>query len=76
VETSELPDAKCLRFVTFPPVGGEDLPDPEATEGVVRTLELPDELDLDTVETINIDQSQGAVILSSTEGKIYFLFYT
>jgi hypothetical protein len=73
--TSESPVEKCLRFVTFPSVG-EDPPDQEAMEGVVRTLELPEELDLDTVETINIDQSQGVVILSSTEGKIFFLFYT
>jgi len=72
----ELSEAKCLKFVTFPPMG-EDVPvDEGMTEGVVRTLDLPDELDLDNVETINIDQSQGAVILSSLEGKIFFLFYT
>jgi hypothetical protein len=87
-------DAKCLRFVTFPPIGEDDSgagtggggavgadgdgggQEGTMMEGVVRTLEVPDELDLDTVETINIDQSQGAVILSSSEGKIYFLFYT
>lgn len=45
------------------------------TEGVVRTLEVPDELDLGNVETINIDQSQGAVILSDREGKIFILCY-
>ncbi|KAF5355159.1 hypothetical protein D9756_005595 [Leucocoprinus leucothites] len=45
------------------------------TEGVVRTLEVPEELDLGTVETINIDQSQGAVILSDREGKIFILCY-
>ncbi|KXN86023.1 hypothetical protein AN958_10580 [Leucoagaricus sp. SymC.cos] len=45
------------------------------TEGVVRTLEVPDELDLGMVETINIDQSQGAVILSDREGKIFILCY-
>ena len=44
-------------------------------EGTVRTLEIPDELDLDTVETINIDQSQGAVIISVKEGKIFILCY-
>lgn len=76
--TSELSEAKCLRFVTFPPMGmGMDVPvDEGMTEGVVRTLELPDDLDLNYIETINIDQSQGAVILSSQEGKIFFLFYT
>ncbi|THH27335.1 hypothetical protein EUX98_g6855 [Antrodiella citrinella] len=44
-------------------------------EGVVRTLEIPTELNLDSVETINIDQSQGAVILSVKEGKIFILCY-
>ncbi|TFK63662.1 hypothetical protein BDN72DRAFT_847371 [Pluteus cervinus] len=44
-------------------------------EGKVRTLDIPEELDLDTVETINIDQSQGAVILSTREGKIFILCY-
>lgn len=69
-------EEKCLRFVTFPPMGSVADIDGELTEGVVRTLEVPDEVDLETIETINIDQSQGAIILSSTEGKIYFLFYT
>ena len=69
-------EEKCLRFVTFPPMGAVAGVGAELTEGVVRTLEVPDEVDLETIETINIDQSQGAVILSSTEGKIYFLFYT
>ena len=69
-------EEKCLRFVTFPPMGAVAGVDRGLTEGVVRTLEVPDEVDLETIETINIDQSQGAVILSSTEGKIYFLFYT
>lgn len=73
---SERLDGKCLRFVTFPPVGEENPADQEPTQGVVRTLEVPEELDLDTVETINIDQSQGAVILSNMEGKIFFLFYS
>jgi hypothetical protein len=44
-------------------------------EAVVRTLEIPEELDLDVVETINIDQSQGAVILSVKDGKIFILRY-
>ena len=44
-------------------------------EGDVRTLEIPSELDLGTVETINIDQSQGAVILSDKEGRIFILCY-
>ncbi|EGO26312.1 hypothetical protein SERLADRAFT_463222 [Serpula lacrymans var. lacrymans S7.9] len=51
--------------------GGQD----SASTGVVRTLDIPDELDLDSVETINIDQSQGAVILSVREGKIFILMY-
>ena len=40
-------------------------------EGAVRTLAIPEELDLHEVETINIDQSQGAVILSVRQGKIF-----
>ena len=44
-------------------------------EGDVRTLEIPSELDLGTVETINIDQSQGAVILSEKGGRIFILCY-
>lgn len=71
---------KCLRFVTFPPVF--TAVDRKREKGrvwreqaVVRTLEIPEELDLDGVETINIDQSQGAVILSVKEGKIFILRY-
>ncbi|KAG0708562.1 hypothetical protein DFH29DRAFT_794930 [Suillus ampliporus] len=63
---------KCLRFVTFPPVYGRR---GRTEEAVVRTLEIPEELDLDVVETINIDQSQGAVILSVKDGKIFILRY-
>ncbi|KAG2738016.1 hypothetical protein P692DRAFT_20956942 [Suillus brevipes Sb2] len=63
---------KCLRFVTFPPVHGRRA---RTEEAVVRTLEIPEELDLDVVETINIDQSQGAVILSVRDGKIFILRY-
>ncbi|KAF5374676.1 hypothetical protein D9615_008984 [Tricholomella constricta] len=75
------PDAKWLRFVTFPPFGedlekvGEGGAAWSQSGGVVRTLDIPDELDLDTVETINIDQSQGAVILSVKDGKIFILCY-
>ena len=78
------PDAKWLRFVTFPPYPGNSdgsgsgegsATTREWRGGEVRTLDIPDELDLDTVETINIDQSQGAVILSVTEGRIFILCY-
>ncbi|KAJ3502784.1 hypothetical protein NMY22_g18470 [Coprinellus aureogranulatus] len=80
-------DAKRLRFVTFPPfkdeaefvameeAGTKYVPRPGDLEGKVRTLEVPEELDLGMVETINIDQSQGAVILSDREGKIWILCY-
>ncbi|KAG6856069.1 hypothetical protein H0H87_007725 [Tephrocybe sp. NHM501043] len=74
-------DAKWLRFVTFPPFNEElgkvyDEARPWAkTGGVVRTLDTPPELDLDLVETINIDQSQGAVILSTRDGLIFILCY-
>ncbi|KAI0669427.1 hypothetical protein C8Q78DRAFT_1039921 [Trametes maxima] len=75
-------EEKRLRFVTFPPVnrdrdgmayGGISAAD--SLEGTVHTLEVPDELDLDTVETINIDQSQGAIIISVRDGKIFILCY-
>ncbi|TFK45159.1 hypothetical protein BDQ12DRAFT_674232 [Crucibulum laeve] len=76
-------DPKWLRFVTFPSFSDDEAEDgsggpalrPGSLEGHVRTLEVPDELDLGTVETINIDQSQGAVILSDREGKIFILCY-
>ena len=80
-------DPKRLRFVSFPPVAGErdGLYDAEGSrwekqaerdvDGIVRTLEIPEDLDLDCVETINIDQSQGAVIISVREGKIFILCY-
>ncbi|KAL4068797.1 hypothetical protein V8B97DRAFT_816833 [Scleroderma yunnanense] len=70
---------KCLRFVTFPPVyTAYDKAVKQSKmreEAVVRTLDIPQELDLDGVETINIDQSQGAVILSVKEGNIFILRY-
>ena len=50
-------------------------PSAGALEGVVRTLEVPEELCLDAVETINIDQSQGAIIISVRDGKIFILCY-
>jgi len=80
-------DEKRLRFVSFPPLEMErdglfdadgDRWDHESTrdvEGVVRTLQIPEELNLDTVETINIDQSQGAVIISVKDGRIFILCY-
>lgn len=81
---------KCLRFVTFPPfndelayVEGEETSKADVTRAAaarqahaeVRTLETPPELDLGKVETINIDQSQGAVILSDSLGRIFILCY-
>ncbi|KAF9476856.1 hypothetical protein BDN70DRAFT_907453 [Pholiota conissans] len=73
-------DPKCLRFVTFPPFSEEygvdiDRRGSVAKEAEVRTLETPPELDLGTVETINIDQSQGAIILSDKIGRIFILCY-
>ena len=46
-----------------------------AVEGAMRTLDIPEELDLGGVETINIGQSQGAVVLSVKEGKIFIHCY-
>jgi hypothetical protein len=80
---------KRLRFVSFPGVrlegeghavrsgiGGGGGPDGAfEMEGAARTLVIPKELDLHDVETINIDQSQGAVILSVRQGKIFILCY-
>jgi hypothetical protein len=80
---------KRLRFVSFPGVclegdghavrsGIGSRGGPNGTfemEGAVRTLAIPEELDLHEVETINIDQSQGAVILSVRQGKIFILCY-
>ncbi|KAM6502739.1 hypothetical protein JOM56_002716 [Amanita muscaria] len=71
-------DPKSLRFVTFPPYHASlssVCTSEVKMEGEVRILKTPDELDLDSVETINIDQSQGAVILSVREGKIFILCY-
>ncbi|THH20500.1 hypothetical protein EW146_g876 [Bondarzewia mesenterica] len=80
-----LPSEKRLRFVSFPSVrleeGGEVIHldnfegQPWPMEGEVRTLEIPEDLNLETVETVNIDQSQGAVILSVKEEKIFILCY-
>jgi len=76
-----MPEPKCLKFVTFPSMtddgtAGSDLSKNWASAtDAIKTLDVPDELNLDAIETINIDQSQGAVILSSTDGKIFFLFF-
>jgi hypothetical protein len=82
----EAEPAMRLRFVTFPPFNEDYETELESTvgsnrngaysyEGDVQTLEIPSELDLDTVETINIDQSQGAIILSDKGGRIFILCY-
>ncbi|KAF4621185.1 hypothetical protein D9613_001134 [Agrocybe pediades] len=72
-------DAKRLRFVTFPPFSEEYGVELDrcagGSMGEVHTLETPAELDLGAVETINIDQSQGAVILSDKMGRIFILCY-
>ena len=80
--------AKKLRFVSFPPVvmdeDGVTKPKKgeegtfgleDETEGRVKTLPIPDELDIDKVETINLDQSQGAILLSVEGGKVFILCY-
>lgn len=81
---------KWLRFVTFPPFDPEGIVlDKPSTRGnrmglggsKIHKLEIPPELDLDAVETVNLDQSQGAVILSvkahgeSQGGRIFVLCY-
>lgn len=73
-----------LRFVSFPPVTYDNRPDgketylekkSKETEGEVRTLEIPEELDINQAETINIDQSHGAIIISTKDGKVFILCY-
>lgn len=72
-----------LRFVSFPPVMYEDCPETETflarkskeTEGEVRTLQIPEDLDINQAETINIDQSHGAIIISTKDGKVFILCY-
>ena len=85
----EVEPPKRLRFVTFPPFSEDYEGELEGTllgftrngggyssyEGDVRTLEIPSELNLGTVETINIDQSQGTIILSDKGGRIFILCY-
>jgi hypothetical protein len=77
--------SKRIRFVSFPPIAvgddgvEEDIPGPHSKErpvtGAVHTLETPEGLDLDSVETINVDQSQGAVLLSVSTGKVWVLYF-
>lgn len=70
-----LQEGKSLRFVTFPSVDADPWEDNGGMAKFVSTLKIPDELDLGLAETINIDQSQGAVIISVKEGKVFILFY-
>jgi hypothetical protein len=67
-----------LRFTAFPPIDAdapEHGPEPYPCEASVRTLAVPAELDLEEVETINMDQSQGAVFVSVRDGSIFVLYY-
>ncbi|KAJ4499704.1 hypothetical protein C8R41DRAFT_863696 [Lentinula lateritia] len=78
IREQEFQDHKRLRFVTFPPFTDDGrVNDIHGGWGgaEVRTLEIPPELDLHSVETINIDQSQGAIILSVKQGRIFILCY-
>ncbi|KAI0061199.1 hypothetical protein BV25DRAFT_1827075 [Artomyces pyxidatus] len=68
-------DGRAVRTSLGRPDGRDTGGEVFEMEGVVKTLEIPEDLDLDSVETINIDQSQGAVILSVKEGKIFILCY-
>jgi len=91
IEYVEQPDGskvKQLRFVSFPPVLMDDVGVLKVergeggfygleaeVEGRVHTLHVPDELDMDSIETINLDQSQGAILLSVRGGKVFILCY-
>ncbi|CAL1711710.1 unnamed protein product [Somion occarium] len=78
-------EKRRLRLVSFPPIiydedealGKESFLKKKSneTEGVVRTLEIPHELDLDKADTLNIEQSHGTVIISTKDGKIFILCY-
>lgn len=63
-----------MRFVTFPPISSMWTHN-NSEELTVRTLETPAELNLNTVNNICLDQSQGTVTLSVTDGRIYVLYY-
>lgn len=67
-------ERKEVKFVTFPSFKGKEETKME-TEGEVRVLPVPPEVDLDKVETINVDQSHGTVILTLEGGKIFILYY-
>ena len=66
-----------LRFVTFPPVSSmwAREHDSRIDELTVRTLDAPEGLNLNIVNNICLDQSQGTVTLSVTDGKIFVLYY-
>lgn len=66
-------DEKILRFVTFPELDADVSQIEESA--IVHTLEIPPELDLDKVETINLDQSHGTIILSMGGGQVFILCY-
>ena len=63
-----------LQFVTFPPVSSMWTHD-YTEELIVRTLETPASLNLNLVNNICLDQSQGTVTLSVTDGRIFVLYY-
>ena len=63
-----------LRFVTFPPVSSMWTRN-HSEELIVRTLETPAELNLNAVNNICLDQSQGTVTLSVQDGRIFVLYY-
>jgi hypothetical protein len=69
-----------MMFSTFPTMeidaqGRELNLHTRSSEASVRELEVPEELDLGLVETINIDQSQGAVFMSVRSGQIFVVYY-
>jgi hypothetical protein len=68
-------DGKALRFVTFPSVDADPWEENGGMANFVTTLEIPEELDLSHADTVNLDQSQGAVVVSVREGKVFILFY-
>lgn len=68
-----------LKILAFPPAPVPDNPlmqyYPNPYNGLPRKLAVPPELDLSAVESINLDQTQGTVILGVKGGQVYFLCY-
>ena len=69
-------DELRLRFVMFPGVEVDrNSPSFDPFVSEVRTLDVPEELDLRLACHIGLDQSQGTIILGLTDGSVFVLHY-